>query len=292
MPTIFMEKVTIGDLTFNDRLSFPEEAQHFSVDMMPGWDETPEMDVYLAQQGGADGEVFGDNATLRARHLTIGGYVLAPDRATAKRLFDSLVRDAFPRNKTMTLTRYEADEPKLLFVRREGTVEPMWPVPNGFRFTVLLVAADPFKYALTESTGTAGVSGSAEAGWASPLTFPLVFTAMSSDAGSLAEKVVVENRGSSYTLPVVTLTGPLPRGTWSIGNETNNGTLRYDVGLSTGDVMIIDFKAQTATLNGSLVAANITGDFWRIDPGVNVVRLYAEYNPDATITVFARSAWE
>jgi hypothetical protein len=62
--------------------------------------------------------------------------------------------------------------------------------------------------------------------------------------------------------------------------------------LTITDELTIDFQSQVAFVNGYPVSASITGTFWKLAPGANTIRLYAEYDPDADFTIIAASAWE
>ena len=47
-----------------------------------------------------------------------------------------------------------------------------------------------------------------------------------------------------------------------------------------------------ATLNGYPVSSSYTGSFWKLAPGTNAIRLYAEPNAQASVTIQSYSAWE
>lgn len=289
MPTIFRHKVAIGTAVFNDGSVRPIGAQEWGIDVLEGWKTSPELTVRSTELGGEnDGEVLGSYFPLRGRHLIVGGYVLAATEEEAEELHDALLRDAVPRNKDILLTRYES-VPKFLRVRREGAVETTWPLPNGFRWSAALIAPDPLKYAVDQTIGSGGVVGVGSGGRRYPRRYPLRYaTAIAStDAG-----VVLTNEGTAPTSPVATLFGPLGRGVWWLVNETVNEELRFDVGLVAGDTLEIDFREEVALLNGFPVSATVTGDFWKVVPGPNRIKLYAEEAPGAGFSITIYSAWE
>jgi hypothetical protein len=287
MATIWKDVIVLnvvgGDtpVYFNDFFEAPTGAQSWAIDDMPGWDDTPDIDVQLSQVAGVDGEIMGDVQTARARHVIVSGYVKAPDRATSEILRDILVRDAFPRNKDMTLTRYEG-VPKFLKVRRSGPIEITPPMPE--------VAQDPFKYSLDPVIATAGAAGLSTGGRTYPRTYPLTYTIVSGSAD--IDRAVVENIGTVASAPIIDLTGPLSKGGWRLSNETTGEDLFLDIGLATTDELDIDFATEVVRLNGFVVNPATGGDFWRVEPGINIIKLYASYDPGTTFTITNYSAWE
>lgn len=296
MSTIFRDKVTVnGSATWNDPASVPAGAQAWGVDQIDGWDDTADLDSLFIARGGIDGDVHGDFDALRGRHLLLGGYVHASNRAQAEGLFDQIVR-SLPRNKELTLTRHEG-VPKFVRAYRAAKIErPQLLVDTvgngqgtGFRWMVPLIAPDPLKYAVQQQTSSAGVAGLSVGGRTYPRTYPMVYTTTT----GVGNAAVVTNTGTAETPPVVTLTGPLGAGVWRVSNETTLRDLAINVGLAAGDTMVIDFRREVATVNGFVVSGTITGDFWGVSPGVqNTIRLYADFDPAAGISVTINSAWE
>lgn len=298
MPSILRDKVTAtpvdsDTVTFNELASNPLGAVSWGLDTLDGWDKSAPLDVVsVPVGGGVDGEIAGERFSARARYLVVGGWVLGADRVTAETLKDIIVRDAFPRNKLIRLARYEGI-PKFLDVKVAGEYNVEQKGPLGFRWNVLVMAPYPQKLDLeppSNSSGSAGVAGLSSGGRTYPRTYPLTYLA--STTGNEDNAVIVYNRGTANTYPVITLTGPLGKGSWRISNETTGEDIRFDVGLGAGDTMLIDFKNQVALLNGSLVTSTITGDFWEVVPKANTIKLYGDYDPAASITVTIESAWE
>jgi hypothetical protein len=290
MPTIFRDKVTAGSVTFNDPLARPAGALSWGCDTLEGWSDTPEIDVVSTPQGGhTDGEVAGDFFPASARHMIVGGWGNAATRADAESLSDVIIRDAFPRNQLIRLTRYES-VPKFLDCRVSDKRTIQWVGPYSFRWVVPVMAPNPFKFGLTpEIGGPVGVAGQSTGGVAFPITFPFSFTTIS--AGS-ENSIILVNRGTASSFPVVTLHGPLVKGGWRLSNDTTGDDIRFNVGLGATDVLVIDFGAQTALLNGAVVTSSITGDFWSVVTGPNVIKLYADFDPAASLSATVYSAWE
>lgn len=289
MPTIFRHKVTVGSVTFNEVATKPTGAQYWNIDALEGWDSTTEVEVFVTSRGGSvDGDIMGEFTPARTRHLVVAGYILGTSEAIGEELAGLLIKDAFPRNTELTLTRHETT-PKFLRVRRSGAVEIQRTMENGFRFQVPLMAPDPFKYSVNEVTsGLIGVSGFATGGRTYPRTYPLTYTAMGEGGNNSADIV---NSGTADTNPRVTVYGPLPKG-WRLVNETTGEDLKIDVDLASGDELYIDFSEQLVYLNDQLLAANVFGDFWKVVPGTNRIKLFGTYNVSAGFIISINSAWE
>lgn len=292
MSTLFRDKVTAGDISFNDPGALPVGAMEWGIDDISGWKSLPSLDVVSTPVGGgADGEFLSDKWPVRARHMLVSGYATASTRAAAELLQDVIARDAFPRNKDVVLTRHEGI-PKYM-VCRVADREFQDFSQYEFRWVVTLIAGNPFKYDADppdNSSGSAGVAGTSSGGRVYPRTYPLTYT--TNTESEFANQVVVTNRGTANTWPVMTLTGPLVKGAWRLTNDTTARDVRFDVGLAVGDTMTINFQAREALLNGTLVTPSILGDFWPVVPGVNVIKMFADYDPSAAITASIESAWE
>jgi len=289
MGTLFRDKITANLVTFNDRTAAPAGSVEWWMDVAEGWDDTAEVDLVSTRiGGGADGEIVGEVAPARARHMLLSGYAVAASRPEAAALADIVIRDAFPRSADITLTRYEGIT-KTMVVRVSEKRQIVHVGPDNFRWIVPVLAGDPLKYGVLEIGGSSGVAGQSSGGRTYDRTYPLTYINTASESD---DKVVVDNAGTAPTQAIATIAGPLIRGSWRISNDTYGDDLRFDVGLSIGDSLVIDFKEGTALLNGYPVTATIFGDFWKIRPGVNVIRLYGDYDPSAGMTISAKSAWE
>jgi hypothetical protein len=291
MPSIFSDKVTIGDLLiFNDPVEYPVGivGRGWGCDVLNGWDRTPPVDAPYTDIGMVDGEIAGEFFAAKGRFIDVGGWVHAFDRATADALWDQIVL-GFRRNEELVLTRFEP-VPKLMRVRRVAPVERFPTGPEAFRWGTTVKAGDPFKYGVSPIILSAGVAGFASGGRTYPRMYPLEYDTTLSGEG---EKVTIVNSGTANSKNlVIELTGPLVKGAWRLVNETSEELLKFDVGLLAGDSLVINFMTETALLNGAVVSASIIGDFWDLEPGTNVIKLYADYDPAAGFTATAYPAWE
>lgn len=298
MPTLFRDKVEVGPsgapVTFNDYSLKPAGSIHWGMDTLDGWDSSSELEVTsLAIGGGVDGEILGGYFPAKGRHMTASGFVTALDRDNAEALQDVVIGDAFPANRDLILARYESI-PKYLRARVSGPYQIERVGPANFRWIVPLVAGDPFKYDLdppNSSAGTAGVAGQSVGGRSYPRTYPLQYTAVTTGSED-ANFVTLYNRGTADTYAIVSVNGPLTKGAWRLSNETTGEDVRFDVGLSAGDTLLIDFKEGTAFLNGFPVTASISGDFFKIVRGPNIIKLFGDFDPAAGFSASIESAWK
>jgi hypothetical protein len=296
MSTILGDKVAIrnssGTWTFNDSSLLPTlwpGAIKMNVDLLPGWSDTVSLDVISVPRGVGDGNYTASRFPAQARVITIGGYIAAASRAALDSLWDDVVLNAFPQDEDLTLTRYEP-QPKYVICRLSGSlaVTQYLGREGALRWEGTLLCSDPFKYdAAAVLSGTTGIAGLSTGGRTYPRVYPLQYITV---GGGTGNSITLLNVGTARSYPVITITGPLTSG-WRIENSTTGAELSFGVALSAGDVMVIDNQNKFATVNGSPVNGLLSGDWWYLVPGSNVVKLFADYNSTATFTVVATSRW-
>lgn len=291
-PTIFGDKVTCGTWTFNDPMNLPGGVTQLGVNILDGWDDTGPLDALVSSRGTRDGDVPADHFPSRSRTVTLSGWIYCSTRLAANQARTAMVRDAFPRDVDLTLTRYEPDAVKFLTVRRAGPVE-IAAATNvtgpHFRFLVPLQAFDPLKYSLAfDINATAGVAGTSNGGLVVPVKLPAV---LATGAGAASNLITVFNAGSHESKPTTTINGPLPTG-WHWDNATSGESFRLDVSLGVADALVLNHALESAILNGFPIAAAIVGDWWAVSPGNNALRLYGDFDAAAGVTILGRSAWE
>lgn len=294
MATIFGDRIEVlvdGVTTvFNDPVAMPSGIVSWGIDTLLGWDETSELDVVSTPiGGGADGEIVSDFFSARARHMIIGGWVFADSRESADAAWDLIARAAFPRNKDIVLTRFEPT-PKFVTLRVSDRREKSPAFPYGFRWNCPVMAPSPFKFDPNPvSGGPVGVAGQSSGGRFYPRTYPLTYTVTTSGSEN---SFTLVNAGTANAYGVFTIHGPLVKGGWRLVNDTTGEYIRFDVALSASDVLTIDFANRVALLNGYAVTASISGDFWPVVPGANVIRLFGDYDPAVSVSGTIYSAWE
>jgi tail protein len=288
MPTIFREGVTVGGLHFNAPEDVSGSLQAWGIDVMDGWENTPDPEVLTTEfSNSRDGSVSADFWPIRARFITIGGYVKCTTRAEALKM-QTLIVSSFPRNKDFFIIREETPA-KTVTARRASGFEFDWPMPDGFRWQTTVRCDDPLKYSVDVVDVTGGAVGLQTGGFTFPLQFPLTFPGSSENSGGIG----VFNAGSVASPRwAAVISGPLTRGGWRLRNETNDGEISFDTAVLQTDILIIDFWNRAAYLNDYPISANITGDWFSLEPGNNTIRLFAEYSSAISVLVHAYSAWE
>lgn len=300
MPTIFRHKVLVTPYlngapievsTFNDGTFTQPGALAWGIDIMEGWKTSGDVDESSVELGSyRDGVSAASFFPVRRRYLTLGGYAYAGTEADAETLHDWLMRYAFPRNLEIQVARYEA-VPKQVLGRRSAALEVDWSaVQTGFRWQTTLLCEDPLKYSLTSSSVSGGIAGTLTGGHTFPVTFPHSFD---TGSGGGYESLGVNNIGQAYSPHfTATLVGYLGKGAWRIQNDTTGEFIGFDTAIQTTDTLVIDFKQETALLNGYPISSAYYGSFWKLAPGTNTIRLYAEYDASAQVTIEHFSAWE
>ncbi len=290
MPTIFRDRVEVDGFRFNEFVS-----TGFMMDIMDGWDDTPELEVTITAFGHSDGAVSADRFPMKEKYLDLGGAVLAETRAEADKARDRL-KLLFQNNKQIVIRRYEPNGAQEMTVRLSGKITFERPVEEGFRYLVPVVATDPFKYSVNLISGSVGVfsGGNFFRSYANPAAgrfvrqYPRTYQ---QEKPTERADLILNNEGDVTTYPTSTVVGPLRSGDWFLYNRDTDQVLSFDVGIPDGSTLVIDHKEQIALLNGYDVGFTMRGEWWGLRPGSNLVQLVAgTYNAEATLTVTARSA--
>lgn len=177
------------------------------------------------------------------------------------------------------LARLANDEDVILRIGREGIgVERALVrvdadvdcnvLPNGIKWGVQLVAADPRFYSDVLKQGDYDPTVVGAGGVSFPMEFPFIFGQVQSGT------VTVENQGNFKSPPAITIEGPVTDP--AIDNETTGETITLDVTIIAGDELMIDVERRRTTLNGALrpdliVPGSTT--WWELIPGGNQIRL-------------------
>lgn len=157
--------------------------------------------------------------------------------------------------------------------------------------SVEFAALDPYLYAVDTSGGTIPLgSGSTTPGAIPDLTYDLTFQAPGTPGPGV---VYASNAGTAPTWPTVTITGPVD--TPRLENRTTGETLELATTLSGGDVVVVDTRARTVTLNGtSALQLLAVGSAWpALEPGANELAYRSDDGTPttSTATLSWRSAW-
>lgn len=260
-----------------------------------GWYESPPVELGLEDRP-LDGAWFGRGA-YKARVVEIEGAFrmcrggqdeLDEIRERLQAAFDPTVDTLLAVNERI---------PKQLTVRPSSEVAAH-PVKGQRRagiFSVVLTAADPFKYAAgaagQETTILFLLDPTAMGGLTHDLEHPLDHGGVDLDA--LGWQKTVTNIGSVPALPIVRFVGPASRPT--LTNATTGEVFTLDRDLPAGVEAVIDMEMRTVIVGGAsdFAAKAPRSSFWALAKGANVVRFTADaFNPAARAYLTLRPRWK
>lgn len=116
-------------------------------------------------------------------------------------------------------------------------------------------------------------------------SYPTKFATIGAEweEGGTKGATIVDVNAIDNTYPVWELTGPAVNPTISV--LTTNTTLTYNGTITASQKLVIDMFNKTATLNGTSVIGNVSGDFVYMAPGTNRIAYTAGNTdaPDSTI---------
>jgi hypothetical protein len=257
---------------------------------LDGWQSAPPPRNSLAPRPGAHGGYDGQS-WLDMRAVTIEGYAVATDRVStwrARDIVSSVCGD--PAAGLVQLTVMQAGYLNLIAtVRRSGDVKTTPLAPNTFKWSMILVAPDPRRYAAQLSSQSTGLPVVGTGGLAFPAAFPLTF-----GAGRLGGQMTVTNGGTMETRPVWVITGPVAGAT--ITNDSTGDVLQFDpsFSLAAGQQITVDTDVRTASLGGvSCRNRLVSAEWFGFPPGDTSVRFGSTSgaDPAALLTAQWRDAW-
>lgn len=307
MPTIFRDPVdvTIDGKTFHFNDNALVDGATFNVDVLDGWDDTPEPRVEQSEFGYSDGVRMTNRFPLKEKYIEFGGWINAPDRATADRAKDRLSA-LLDTDKEILLSR-SSTRTRAMVVRRVSSLETTQDAELAWRWVVRLAAPWPFKITPTAKTVTAsGFTGRdmyRVYGTTAPYyrqyenTSPYYRIYLSDTSGStstgLPDSISIVNEGNAVAYPMIVVNGPLTAGSWELTNETTEETMTFGLDISTGSSLEINTLNRTATMSGQDVEYFVRGDMITLIPGINIVRLsLGEDNPNARVTLTMNDTWK
>lgn len=255
-------------------------TQWYLSDVDEGWGSPPVVGQVAQRQGAHGGFATPQFYGPRVFNVTVTAVAQTwALRDTAR----AALEQAFPVSD-LALWRLDEPIPKQLYVRRSGQVmeKPLSTV--HCEFGIALVAPDPRKYSTVLQTATAA-QGPGAAGIAPPWTPPITLP-----AGAPPMSVSCSNNGNFETEPTVTITGPITGP--AVVNQTTGQIVSYStLALATGDVLVVDFHAQQAFLNGAFRPGDASSSWWTMQPGTTGIRVTGTASTGATMTVAWRDAW-
>lgn len=216
-------------------------------------------------QNSSDHGGWASNQYLAPRVVELTFIAIAPSnflRDTARKL----VHNAIPsRNFATVVVSDEIDE--ITFTaRRSGKIVETRTNETTVEYKVGLLAEDPRLYSTTQKTGTL-VNDVAEVGIIFPVTFPITFP-----DNVRASSMTAVNNGSIEAPFVATITGEIESP--GIRDDDNDLEITFDsLTLSGSDTLIINTLTKRSTLNGAYLPADITSNWFRLNPGNTSLKL-------------------
>lgn len=261
-----------------------------------GWRSSPPVNLGLEDKP-THGAWFGRGA-YKARVVEISGAFRAlcgGNIADALDDAEERLQDALD-PEVDTLLAVTERVPKQLTVRPSDQVVPeaVYGQPRARRFSLVLTAADPFKYA-------AGAAGAEEVEF--KLLDPAAVPGMTHDAvhpldhggidlSALGWQHNVANIGKVPALPVLRIVGPAPNPT--LTNVTTGQRFQLGRTLGPGVEALIDMEMRSVVVGGSSdFAAKGRSTFWALAKGINDVRFTADtFEPTARAYLSWRPRWK
>lgn len=149
--------------------------------------------------------------------------------------------------------------------------------------SVFITAQSEIEYFTTDSDSTKSIPIHQGGGMAIPMAIPMDMS--DPIGGSL---VVVTNNGNTTYYPIITVYGSFTG--FSLTNGTNEKTLSYSGTLGATDVVVFDMYNRTALLNGVNALDYVSGDWWGLTSGDNIIKLITT-NGDGYASFAYRSAY-
>jgi Siphovirus-type tail component, C-terminal domain len=257
---------------------------------LEGWQGSPAPRTSLVARTGGHGS-FDGPAYLDTRAITIEGTAVCVDRISTWRARDiiaSVCGDPSLGLATLVVTQtgYGA---RRAAVRRTNDVKTESMAPGAFRWSIILVAPDPRRYADTPSSAAIGLPQVGSGGLVFPLVFPLTF-----GSGTSGGQLLLTNNGTMATWPAWDILGPVTGPV--ITNLDTGERLAFDPAFDVpaGQHLLIDPDAKTVFMAGvSRRDRLFIAEWFDIDPGSVNVRFSsaAGADPAALLTATWRDAW-
>lgn len=260
-----------------------------------GWEELPALDSATVPRSDAHG-AFPGSLLAQVRTIGLDGLVVRAPRATVGAVVAALNAGTVPVEDERAFVAWLDDRGPLLAYAR--ATRRAIPAALGYRLGTItggaleFVATDPRRYTLVEQVVAAMLPAS-EPGLAWPLTWPLAFGTPGS-TGAMA----AANTGDAPTHPVIEFRGPVVRP--SVTNVGTGDVIEYDIPLAADDVLTVDTRAGTVTLNGTAsrlytaTSRSVPEQTFTLPPGTSNLIFRAapgSSDPTASATVRYRSAY-
>jgi hypothetical protein len=188
---------------------------------------------------------LGDDAP-EALLISIAGHVEGTSLSDLQDNIDRLKWTLRPRRE-LTLRWSDTSDREWFGYRHELVIADIPPglFQKVVRFSASIVCPDPFAHELSQQTKS------------DPGAAPRVVTPDIGTAPMPVEITIVGNAGANLVNPVLH---------YRDKNNSDITTLGYTGSLGGSDTLVVDTEYFTAKLNGSSVAANMSGSYFDVDP--------------------------
>lgn len=255
-----------------------------------GWWDTPGPRLSHQPRPGRHG-LYDGPAVLSERVIALSGTARSVDFAAGQRSRDILLSVlGDPLLGLSTLTVYEAGRPtKQAAVRRSAEAKTRWLSDTFFEWSILLVAADPRRYAAAESTVNTSLPLSGSGGLVYPLVYPLTY-----GSGAAGGAITLTNAGTISAPVRWTILGPVTAPI--ITNAATGARLEFlsSFSVAAGQTVVLDTDARTVMQGTVNQRAQLgVAEWWELDPGSLLVRFSGASADPATarLTATWRDAW-
>lgn len=300
-------------MAVGDRVSMPGHVQYGDLLLGPGtpyrwrritgWGDLPALDSGTVARAGAHG-AFPGQLLAQARTIGLDGLIVRAPRGTVGAVVGALEDATGPVVDELPFVAWLDERGPLLayarVVRRAVPADKGYTVGTITGGAIEWEATDPRRYELTERTASATLPSAEpglewhvdEQGVEGGLAWPLTFGAVGS-TGALS----VTNNGKAETHPLIMFRGPVVRP--SLVNVATGDVLEYDLPLAAGDVLEVDTRAGTVTLNATAsrldraTSRSVPEQTFTLAPGTTglAFRAAPESDPSASVVVRYRSAY-
>ncbi|MFB6846202.1 hypothetical protein ACFCXS_15255 [Streptomyces sp. NPDC056373] len=299
-------------MAIGDRVTIPGHVQYGDLLLGPGtpyrwrritgWGDLPALDSGTTPRAGAHG-AFPGQLLAQARTIGLDGLTVRAPAARIGEVVGALEDATGPVVDELPFVAWLDERGPLLAYAR--VVRRAVPADKGYRVGTItggaleFEATDPRRYEITERTASTtlptseqGLDWNDDEGAGQGLDWPLAFGEVGS-TGALS----VTNAGRAETHPVIVFRGPVVRP--SLINVATGDTLEYDLPLAAGDVLEVDTRAGTVTLNATAsrldraTSRSVPEQTFTLAPGTTSLAFRAapESDPAASVVVRFRSAY-
>jgi hypothetical protein len=276
---------------------------------LSGWEELPPLDSGTVLRSDAHG-AFPGQLLAQSRTIGLDGLRIRAPRASIGAAVAALGAGTAPVDVELPLVVWIDERGPLLAWAR--AVRRAIPVGKGYTVGTIVggaiqwEATDPRRYALAEDTATAGLpmaepgldwntDTGVDAGldWRADGTPSGLSFGEPGSTGALSAR----NDGSAPAHPTVEFRGPVTRP--ALTNLATGDVLEYDLPLAAGDVLTVDTREGTVTLNGTAsristaTSRSVPEQTFTLPPGTTdmTFRAAPDSDPAGTVVVRWRSAY-